>query len=390
MSCRDDGIELGVPTTPAETAEKLAALREGLGQTEPIQISGVSSPIPNLYPYIRHADLECAADIHRLNTLDAQIREMTQEEQRLFSGALELERSGSLDDAIHIAEGLERYEIFPKIRTDEELGRFLVETAPITGKYLFPEAIRPYLDYAKIGAEQRSALGGVYTPHGLVKRREKAPIQAETPRAMLLTLAASGQDYPLVLPASEQQMDHAKRALGIEDFSQAAIAGAEYAAPYLSRLIPMDGITVEGANELAHCLQRIKADGEVITFCAALEAEQPDTFPAALNIAMNQDDYEQVPEDMDEYGKQVLRRTGADDEVIDTIDGYMDFSRLGEAIGDPGETQRSGFAGERRSNAVSEPCRLRRGEGYGVCDDEGRCAVDGVRSGAPVEQPLSS
>ena len=33
---------------------------------------------------------------------------------------------------------------------------------------------------------------------------------------------------------------------------------------------------------------------------------------------------------MDEYGKQVLRRVGADDEVIDTIDGYMDFAQLGE------------------------------------------------------------
>lgn len=33
---------------------------------------------------------------------------------------------------------------------------------------------------------------------------------------------------------------------------------------------------------------------------------------------------------MDEYGKQALRRAGADDEIIDTIDGYMDFARLGE------------------------------------------------------------
>lgn len=330
LSCRNDGIELGVPTTSAEAAERLTALREGLERTEPVQISGVSSPIPNLYPYIRHADLECEADIQRLNALDAQIREMTQEEHRLFSGALELERSGGLDDAIRIAEGLERYEIFSRIKTDEELGRFLADTAPITGKFLFPEAIRPYLDYGKIGAEQRSAFGGVYTPYGLVKRREKAALQAKTPRAMLLTLTAPEQSYPLALPASEKQMDHAKKALGIEDFSQAAIAGAEYAAPCFNQLIPMDGITVEAANELAHCLQQLKADGEVMKFCAALEAEQPDTFPAALNIAMNQDDYEQVPEDMDEYGKQVLRRTGADDEVIDTIDGYMDFSRLGE------------------------------------------------------------
>lgn len=28
------------------------------------------------------------------------------------------------------------------------------------------------------------------------------------------------------------------------------------------------------------------------------------------------------------------------------------------------------FRGERRSSGMSEPCRLRRGEGYGACDDE--------------------
>lgn len=35
----------------------------------------------------------------------------------------------------------------------------------------------------------------------------------------------------------------------------------------------------------------------------------------------------------------------------------------------PMRAQRSGSHGERRSSAVSEPCRLRRGEGYGACDD---------------------
>jgi len=40
--------------------------------------------------------------------------------------------------------------------------------------------------------------------------------------------------------------------------------------------------------------------------------------------------------------------------------------------GAPGETQRSGFAGERRSSGTSEPCRWRRGEGHGACDDEAK------------------
>ena len=45
---------------------------------------------------------------------------------------------------------------------------------------------------------------------------------------------------------------------------------------------------------------------------------------------MNLDDYERITEDTYEYGQTVLRRIGADDELIDTIDGYMDFERLGE------------------------------------------------------------
>ena len=50
----------------------------------------------------------------------------------------------------------------------------------------------------------------------------------------------------------------------------------------------------------------------------------------ALRYAMNLDDYERIPEDTYEYGQAVLRRIGADDELIDTIDGYMDFEKLGE------------------------------------------------------------
>lgn len=95
-------------------------------------------------------------------------------------------------------------------------------------------------------------------------------------------------------------------------------------------MIPLDTITVEDANELALCLKEMEQeDGGLTKFCAVLEVEQPDTFAEALNIAMDRDDYELVPENSEEYGKQVLRRIGADDEIIDTIDGYMDFAQLG-------------------------------------------------------------
>lgn len=210
LECRSYGIALDIPTTRDEAASTIFSLIAGF-EDEPaeISISGVNSPIPNLYPYVQHADLESGADIEKLNTLDDRINGMTQEEQRLFSGALELECTGDLDFAVHVATSLDRYEIFPKIKTDEDLGRFLVDTAFMTGKFSFPDEARPYLDYSKIGAEQRDALGGIYTPHGLVKRREEAPVQEETPKAMLLTLTVSEQSYPLVLPASEKQLGQA-------------------------------------------------------------------------------------------------------------------------------------------------------------------------------------
>ncbi|NBI80380.1 hypothetical protein D3Z39_16265, partial [Anaerotruncus colihominis] len=282
---------------------------------------------------------------------------MTQEEQHLFSGALELECTGDLDFAVHVATSLDRYEIFPKIKTDEDLGRFLVDTAFMTGKFSFPDEARPYLDYSKIGAEQRDALGGIYTPHGLVKRREEAPVQEETPKAMLLTLTASEQSYPLVLPASEKQLGQAKESLRIEDFAQAVIASAEYTAPYLNRLIPMDSITVEDANEMALCLQRLKKDGEIMKYCAALEVEEPSTFTEALDMAIDIDDYELISDSEREYGRQALRRMGANDEVLEAIEGCTDFDRLGSEMMDEDGVRQTGFGLVRRLSKPFPPAQ---------------------------------
>ena len=73
-------------------------------------------------------------------------------------------------------------------------------------------------------------------------------------------------------------------------------------------------------------------DSELMKYLSVLSVEQPETMRDALRYAMNLDDYERITEDTYEYGQTVLRRIGADDELIDTIDGYMDFEKLGEDI----------------------------------------------------------
>lgn len=192
------------------------------------------------------------------------------------------ESQQSLDDVLRIAAhikpaSLACYEVIPGVTSHQELGRWLVEHDRLEDKV--PETLRPYLDYRSIGIDYCNSHEGEFL-------------------ADSYTGIQSG--------AMEQVLEE-------------------------QGLLPLDTITVEDANTLALCLQEMEQeDGELMKFCAVLEVEQPGAFTEAVSIAMDRDDYELVPEDMDEYGKQVLRRTGADDEVIDTIDGYMDFSRLGE------------------------------------------------------------
>lgn len=75
------------------------------------------------------------------------------------------------------------------VMTDKDLGCFLVDTVFVTGKFSLNEGAKSYLDYAKIGAEQRNILGGIHTQHDFVKHQEESPVQSETPRT--LTLAAT-------------------------------------------------------------------------------------------------------------------------------------------------------------------------------------------------------
>ena len=154
-------------------------------------------------------------------------------------------------------------------------------------------------------------------------------------------------------PAADEHLERAKKALDVEDFAQASITDVKFSSPHLADLLPLGAASAEDINRFALCLEEMEQEnGELMKFCAILEVEQPETFAEALHTAVTLDDYELIPEAPDAYGKQVLRRIGADDEVIDTIEGYMDFSRLGEdAMAEDGVRQ-TGFGLVRR---LSEP-----------------------------------
>ena len=146
-----------------------------------------------------------------------------------------------------------------------------------------------------------------------------------------LHLTTKQAECRLVLPAVEEELDQAKEQLGVEHFTEATITKVEFGKPYMDDLIPKDCICVEDANELALGIEEFwQRDGEMLKFLAVLSVEQPETISDALRFAINLDDYERITEGTYEYGQTVLRRHGADDELLEAMDGYMDFEKLGE------------------------------------------------------------
>ena len=330
----NEGVVLDLPATPAEVSEAFSWFERIGVEPSAVRIAGVNSPVPTLGQYILRADIHDPAEMKKLNELAEAIEQMDDREWDIFAGALDAESINGLDDVLKISKRLGNYIILPNVKTDTELGRILVDT----GYKNFPEAVQPYLDYRAIGAEYYAENGGAYGPGGYVRRKSSLE-QAPEQRDALITLylltprvtETMADPYRLTLPAMDEELEQAKEQIGVDHFTEATIVKVEFGKPYLAELIPQECICVEDANELALGIEEMQQrDGQLLKYLAVLSVEQMETLTDALRVAVNLDDYERITEGTYEYGQSVLRRIGADDELIDTIDGYMDFEKFGE------------------------------------------------------------
>lgn len=227
---------------------------EEFGGWSPAHIIGGEGAAKILTGYIKRDELFSEDGVQKLNRLSELVDAMDMEAQNIFAGALRLEDTDNLDDVLRIAGSLDHYVLFPNIKTDEELGRYLVDTGSVTGEVVFAEEVKPYLDYAKIGAGQRILLGGAHTTQGFVRHREEAQTQKVGDRpAFALTLVSPTSTYHLNLPAADDELAQAKKALHLDSLDSAAIRDVEIGYTW-SHLLPMDGITLEDANTLAECV----------------------------------------------------------------------------------------------------------------------------------------
>lgn len=322
-----EGVVLKLPATPAEISEAVTWFDRLNVPQSSIQITGATGPVQNLGHYIATANINDTQDMAKLNEMAESIEQMDAYQHRVFAGALDAESINGLDDVLRISNSLDQYILISGVSNDKELGGFLVES----GYKNFPDYVQPYLDYAGIGREYYAERGGAYTSAGYVLRKESVPELSENDGTVFRLLLRTTQDRSLRLglPATEEEMDNAKRYLRVEEFAQCSINRTDW-LPYLGDLIPNFGITVEDANDLALCIEEMQQrNGELLKYLSVLSLEKPETFPDALRLASNLDDYERIVEGTYEYGQSFLRRHGADEELIEALEGYMDFEKFG-------------------------------------------------------------
>lgn len=323
-------VPLSFPASRGSMAEAATQLDQAskAGKTEIIEIKSV---IHNLPSYLTGLDPDSSLQLAQLNHLSSIIATMNSHERSIYAGALDSNSINDLNDLIRVAEHVSDYILIPNVNSDAALGRYVAIVSQKQGDPRFPEAAWPYLDFAKIGAEYYAEHGGAYTYAGYVLRRQDAEPIGERKVQIQLELTSPQDKMCVCLPATKEELGRVKNFLKIECFAEAAITKVSFAIPYMTEHVPTAGACVEDANELAWAIEGMQLeDGELMKYLSVLSVEQPDTLPDALRYAMNLDDYERVTEDSYEYGQTVLRRIGADDELIDAIDGYMDFEKLGE------------------------------------------------------------
>ena len=332
----DEGVYLKLPASSDEINKAFAELDNiSGGSTSPIRIIETLSNVYNLHGYIRNMDIEQPEALDKLGELAQKLQTMSRDDCLKYEGALDANSVNGIDDVLRLATKLDDYTVLPDVSTGSALGKYLVEHN--VGN--FPESVRPYLDYQIIGEEFYADHGGAYCRSGYAVRKDVLPVELIEPEQdrqskwlMLLRLKTKSTATDLTLPANEKSMDSAKKKLGIDEFAEAVIVVVDYTLPYLATMIPQDCITVEDANELALAIEDMQqTDGELLKYLSVLETAQPDTFTEAYHLALDLNDYERVTGDKEEYGRMVLERLGADEDILNEIDGFMDYESFGEA-----------------------------------------------------------
>ena len=325
-------IPLSLPATPGEIAEAYSQLDQISEKERSTRIASVISEVSFFDSFFRD---KYPDSFDELNELAQRLEKMNDQELRTLDGALNGESVSSVTDILRIADNLKDYIFINGVTTEKELGRFLVDT----GYRGFPEKVRPYLDYAAIGAEYCAERGGAFTASGFTLRCRymESLLPRETEwwkpifRAYLQTPAwqrKSSKPYALDLPATSEQICAAQNELEVPDLEEAELLRAECLFINLEPYIPLEEPDFAQLRDLSVILSASMDDYGKSLVLAVYEMKRPQDLTQACELSQEIWRYELV-DNVENYGKNALYELCEDQEIVDTVDGFMDWDSFG-------------------------------------------------------------
>ena len=120
--------------------------------------------VPGLMEAARLGEYE---NLDELNFLASKIMELDDCELDRFEAAMEVaDETGSVKDIINLIDNPEKYEVYPGIENDEDLGHYYIEEL---GSIHLTDEVRDYFDYEAYGRDIAISEAGHYTSYGYVK-----------------------------------------------------------------------------------------------------------------------------------------------------------------------------------------------------------------------------
>lgn len=323
-------VPLRLPATPADVGDAYAKLDQISKKEKETRIASVVSENEFLERFFRDKPL---GSLNDLNELAEKLDSMDEQTLQTFEGALNAESVNGLEDILRFADSLEDYVFIHGVTTEKELGEFLVAS----GYKGFSEETKPYLDYAAIGTEYYAERGGAFTVHGYTLRRSSAQSFAAEKKEPIFRVNLQTREMRLQrvkpvmleLPADETRLRFAKNALNIQDFSEATVESAYCVHNLFKGTIPLHEPDVELLAELADRLSKIVAQGDEFKMLSLLTVKRPSTLEKALQLAEELDAYEIVHGSEEDYGKAALLELCGDEEILDILDGFIDWQEFG-------------------------------------------------------------
>jgi len=147
------GEYLTLPATREDVKALLQRIQVDRVEYEEIIITDYETEIDNLYRHLGEYE-----SIDELNYLAAILENLSKQDLEKFESALALgEYTGCLQSIINLAQNLHCYEVYPEVRNEEELARYLIQEL----KYEeIPERLENYFDYESYGQSEHINIGG--------------------------------------------------------------------------------------------------------------------------------------------------------------------------------------------------------------------------------------